>query len=289
MNGETPKLFNVEQVVQTPSGSVPPSPILQNETPKSKAHRIFVYGVFLFVIIVILFLGILNYSNIIPISNFFPNQLGWLPHKTQQDTSTNTKKFPSFPRLTPSESPTIFQYDIEKAKIAVTKYIKDNINSDFLPPNIDVKQNLISNNTLTGTNYTFGAYWKLKDITFNANLHYISGSNEIRDMEFFIAPKDANISSIDSKSSEALTQTYLNNINENQLNFDCGTFKETTNFCEHFTINDTGKKGFGIVKSKDSKNNNILSVFSCFIPKNNSYYDKRTSCLLFREEKPEGL
>ena len=245
---------------------------------------------FLFVgIVLVLFFGILNYFNILRISSVFPNQLGWLPHKPyQQSTSIVLPSPQPIKPQAPSYSPNVFQYDTQKATTILTKYIKDTIKPEFLPSKIEVKQNLISSGKQDGTDYEFGSNWKLKDIVFNATLHYLSQTNYLRDEEFYINPAGIASFTVNNTNSEALARTYLNNIPDS-INFDCGVYQQTTSFCEHLETKDTGKNGFGVVSGKDESNKNTLFIFSCFIPKNDSYYPKRTSCLLFREKDSKGL
>ncbi len=240
-----------------------------------------------FVIVgVLLIFGTLNYFNILPFSQTFPKFLGWLPRQ-EIPSNTSQKEVPSgtLPPPTPFER---FSYDTVTAQKALEVYIKDNIKQEFLPAKIDIQENLISSGKKDGTDYEFGANWTLQDIIFNATFHYIPKTNEFRDMEFYAIPPNPINTPIDSTNSTILVNTYLKNI-PTPITFDCGTFQKNTAFCEHFTDGNTGKRGFGIVESNDETNKKIILVFGCFIPKNDTYYTKRTSCLLFREKYPSGL
>lgn len=199
---------------------------------------------------------------------------------TKQQSPKNSKDLRQIKdAITPSER---FSYDTVEAPKILEKYIRDNIKEEFLPSKIDIQQNLIASGKLDGTDYEFGANWKLGNINFHATFHYISNTNDIRDTEFYIDlpyVKD----NINSVQAETLVETYLKKVPDG-FNFDCGTFKETTKFCEYFVVEEMGKRGFGTVRGKDESNKDILLIFSCFIPKNDLYYNKRTSCLLFREK-----
>lgn len=244
-------------------------------------------GIFeFFFVAVVLFLlfGTLNYFNILPASDVFPDQFSWLPRQTNQ--KEKLLYTPANPVPTPTT--TVFNYDTRKAETLLTQYIKDNIKPEFLPEQIEVKQHLISDGTLKGTDYEFGANWNLENIIFSANFHYLPNSvNQIRDMEFYVNPPSSNIS-IDATNSVLLTKRYLKNLPE-VIDFDCGVFEKSTKFCEYFLEKEAGKSGFGAAEGNDEKGNKIMLIFSCFIPKNDSYYNKRTSCLLFREKDQRGL
>ncbi len=242
-------------------------------------------------VVLMLVFGTLNYFNILSVSDVFPQQLGWLPKQTkiasQGETLQTRQPQKNFSSVS-SPTPTGFQYDVKKAQTLLTQYIKDNIKPEFLPSKIEVKQHLIYDNTLTGTDYEFGANWNLKNATFSANFHYFpNNTNQIRDMEFYVNPFSFNIS-IDATNSVLLAKTYLKNLPE-KINFDCGVFEKNTKFCEYILEKKAGKSGFGTVEGKDESGKNALFIFSCFIPRNDSYYTKRTSCLLFREKDPTKL
>lgn len=96
MNGQPPPQPNVSQTEQQPSSeSSAFSPISSNERPEGKKGLLF--EILFVVIILILVFGILNYFNILRISDLFPNQLGFLPHKPYEqslvsETSTPIKQ-----------------------------------------------------------------------------------------------------------------------------------------------------------------------------------------------------
>lgn len=259
-------------------------------TQASPPHASFIYiGAFIGIVFLILIFT-LNYFNILSISTLLPNQFGWLPHK--EKVAINSKKpNEKFSQNQSAPTPTgyiKFPYDTTRAARILKDYITNNIKETHIPPKIDVQQHLLSTGELKGTDYQFGANWTSDDAIFNAVLHYIKHTNDLRDTEFFIIPQNTKDILVDPTNSARLVKNYLKNIPQT-VNFDCGVFEKTTRFCEHFTINDAGKSGFGIVRGKDNDDSDILFIFSCFFPKNDSYYNRRTSCLLFREKDPTGL
>lgn len=259
--------------------------IPENQNLASSRNRSSIYrGAFFIGLVFLVLIFTLNYFNILPLSALFPNQLSWLPHKEKAQIPTPPPQIPI--SITPTGY-IRFPYDTTKAEKILKDYITDNIKETFIPSNIEVKQNLIATGELRGTDYQFGANWISEDTTFHAALHYVKNANDLRDAEIFITPKNIKGIIVDLTSSAELVKTYFKNLPE-PLNFDCGVFENTTKFCEHFTINFLGKSGFGIVQGKDD-NDDILFIFSCFFPKNDSYYTRRTSCLLFRENDPTGL
>ncbi len=50
------------------------------------------FKIIVFVLVLLLFLALLNYLNIIPLSSILPNQLGWLPHKPYSQNNQNVPK-----------------------------------------------------------------------------------------------------------------------------------------------------------------------------------------------------
>jgi len=261
-----------------------------NVSPTASSRKI--DSIYLVVFIAVVFLALiftLNYFNILPISSLFPNQFGFLPHKEKAVVDNKPDK--ESPKNQIATMPTgyiRFPYDIPKAEKILKDYVTDNIKELLVPSKIEVKQNLLTTGELRGTDYQFGANWRSDNAIFNAALHYIKNTNDLRDAEIFITPKNAQSTPVDSTNSAALIKTYLKNIPET-VNFDCGVFNENIRYCENFTISDTGKSGIGVARGIDESGSDISFIFSCLFPKNDSYYEKRTSCLLFNEKDPSGL
>lgn len=227
-----------------------------------------------------LFFIIFNYFNILPISSLYPKLFGFLPHQKESNVSeiSTVNKQNTSPTPTPS-----FNYDTKKAETLLTQYIKDTIKPEFLPAKIEVKQKLIASGKQEGTDYEFGANWTIdKNAFLQSNFHYKLGTNDTRDIEFSVQLQDMQEAVASAILAGNLIGKYLKNIPVS--NFDCGIYKDTTSFCENFHSLTDGKRGFGLVIGQN-KPNNIVLVFSCFIPKESVYYSKRNSCLLFRENK----
>lgn len=263
----------------------------QNNSMPSVASSQKINPIYLAIFIALVFLVLiftLNYFNIFPISTLFPNQFGWLPNKERAVNDIADKKSPQVQSTITPTGYIRFPYNTQKADKILKDYVTDNIKDTFVPSTIEVKQNLLPTGELKGTDYQFGANWTSGDDTFHAAIHYIKNTNDLKDAEIFIKPLDAQKTPVNQNNSVVLTNKYLKNIPES-LNFDCGTFEETISFCEHFTINDAGKSGFGISEGGGDSSSKVLFVFSCFFPKNDSYYTKRTSCLLFKEKDPSSL
>lgn len=279
--------------------------VLEGEKPREKNSLLkillkdvsaFGTGICLGVICLVLIFFTLNYFNIISLSALLPNGFGWLSHQNNSTYKTNEPDIT--PRITnnsqeqqknrTSLSYVKFSYEDKKAKLILERYIRDNIRENFLPAKIDVQQHLTSSGKLEGTDYEFGSNWQFKNIVFNAVLHYVRLTNDLRDTEFFINPTIPTTLSINAVNTAILINTYLKNIPES-VDFDCGEYKQTIAYCEHFETKDRGKSGVGVVNIKDESVKNTVFIFSCFVPKNDSYYNKRTSCLMFREKDQTGL
>ena len=76
-----------QQSTETMAGGGQPQ---QNNPNKSVFRKVGLLEVFLAVIILLLLFCLLNYFNILQISNVFPNQLGWLPRQQTPKNVTPT-------------------------------------------------------------------------------------------------------------------------------------------------------------------------------------------------------
>lgn len=263
---------------------VPQSQQSPHIASRPKKGLLGVFFIVIFVIITIaLFLGILNYLNILPVSDLWPQQFGWLPHKQSKQYSNVTIVPPvrqSYPTFAPSS--VTFAYDASKADTLLSKYLRDKIKSDYLPSKIEVKHKLIASGKQEGTDYEFGANWTINNIFFQSNFHYEISTNNPSDMQFSIQPQNIKETTSSASLTKTLSATYLKNIPESS-NFNCGVSQTTISFCENFQETALGKEGFGLVIAKAQPNNTIF-IFSCFIPKESVYFNIRTSCLLFNEK-----
>lgn len=105
------------------------------QTQQPESHTAFLIILFAGITLALL-IGILNFFNIIPLSKFFPNYLGFLPNRvyneSQKEKSSSLKEsFSTFPT-----SSATFAYDASKANALLSKYLKDKIKSDYLPSKI---------------------------------------------------------------------------------------------------------------------------------------------------------
>jgi len=187
--------------------------------------------------------------------------------------------------VTPSVN---FTYNTVEAQQILDKYIRDNLKEDAIPTKIEIKQKLLQTGALNAMDNHLGANWKIKDNIFNASLNFIYNSNNLQDISLLAIISDANNSTVNEMFTTTLLKTYFKTAPETQ-DLTCGVFKKNTSFCESFKISEKGKIGFGVERLQQDKETNVLLAFSCFFPKNDSYYTKRTSCLIFREKDPTGL
>lgn len=245
-----------------------------NPQPPKNRINIFPVGVFIGILIILLLLS-LNYLNIISLSNLFPNQLGWLPHKnqsipSQQPTSTQNQNY----------SPNIFQYDTQKAKTILTKYIKDSIKPELLPQTFDIKQGLSIDNSIDeSSTHMFGSFIENTNETITINFHYKENTNKPNDYVVFIQPSNIDKTTITTALANTLIASYFTKPYSPIEN--CNT-NGTTSYCETFKIESDGKKGFGaIIAQNASKSPPELTtiVFTCFIPKDSNKYDEMKSCI----------
>lgn len=241
--------------------------------PPQKRAGIILIGIIIVILLIPILLA-LNYSNIFSLSQLFPNQLGWLPHKTQPvptplPASTQEQNFSS----------NSFQYDTEKAKTILTQYIKDSIKPEFLPDNLEIKQGLSIDNRTEELNHQFGSYFTDNQTTFSINFHYKENTNTPNDFIIFIQPTNVDEATVTQAIANSLTSTYFHNPYSPIDN--CET-KGTTSYCENFKAEFNGKRGFGVLIGQDlSKSPPTLTsiIFTCFVPKESKDYNTQKSCI----------
>lgn len=248
-----------------------------SHTPQAPKHQASKFLVGTSVAILLLFLLLfLNYFNILSLSLLFPNQLGWLPHKTQQVPPLDKSQPTSLPNSNYSSN--IFQYDTEKAKTILNSYVKDNIKPEFLPEKLDTKQGLSIDNRAEDIKYQFGSYLINNNETISINFHYKEGTNIPNDFMIFIQPAKVDKTTVTADLANSLTFSYF--INPFPIE-SCNT-KGATSYCEIFKIEADGKRGFGAIIAQDqSKSPSALTsiVFTCFIPKESKDYTTQKSCI----------
>ena len=165
-----------------PKSQTTVNPVLENPSSKKKSGKIlntiftlifFILGVFLLFLI---FLGILNYLNILPFSAAYPNQLGWLPHRT---SSTQQEKSAQTDTATPVFSPqrnswmakgTLYRYNDNQIEIKVGEKI---IKLEFSSANSMFYKSvtlLLGSNSITNAATTNPIPYTLYDLDQKENL-----------------------------------------------------------------------------------------------------------------------
>jgi len=241
--------------------------------PPQQQTNIFLIGGLIGVLLLFLLL-ILNYFNILSLSRLFPNQLGFLPHREQNNRPI------SQPTHSPTNySPNTFQYDTKKAKKILTQYIKENIKSEFLPQNLEIKQGLYIDNKVSSLKNMFGSYFSKNNAIISINFHYKENTNNPNDFFIFIQLTKLEKVTLTPDIANSLSSSYFINPYSPITNCD---IKGTTSYCETFKIEKDGKIGFGAIIAQDpSKSPPKLTsiVFTCFIPKESKDYDTTQSCI----------
>jgi len=229
-----------------------------------------VVGILSVGIAIMLFFGLLNYFNILSLSKLYPKQFGFLPHRM-------------VPQLTPTQSPnysqTVFQYDVEKAKTIISKYIKDTIKPEFIPQALDIKQGLSIDNRVEDNKRQFGSYFTTSQATFSINFHYKENANTANDFTIFIQPSNVDETTVTQDIANSLTSTYFNNP---YSPVDSCETRGTTSYCEEFKTETGGKRGYGVVFAEDtsvSPPKFTPIVFTCFIPDESKDYNITQSCI----------
>lgn len=243
-------------------------------TQPSKQRAGIILLIIIFFVLLIPIILALNYFNFLPLSQQFPNQLGWLPKKAQPiptplPDSTSTQDYTS----------STFQYDTEKANRIMTDYIKDTIKPEFLPENLEIKQGLSIDNRTENLMHQFGTYYTKDLATISVNFRYKENTNIPNHYIIFIQPPSVNETVVTQATANSLTSTYFNNPFSPIEN--CSV-KGTTSYCENFRIEENGKRGYGVVFGEDttvSPPKFTPFVFTCFFPNESKDYDTRQSCI----------
>ncbi len=252
--------------------------ILRNQNRKKRLAflEVGLFEISFVLIFIVVIFGTLNYFNILSLSTLYPNQLGFLPRKQLTNTKINQKAAVSMP--TPFAS-----YNWNYAQTTLEKFLRDNINPEFLPNKIQGEQGLIATDSGRGTEYEFGAKWETDNEFIVGFFHYGPKTNIPSDMQFFVQVKNKDLPTATQTLTKELSQKYLKDVPAN-VDFECGiTSDKKTSYCETMSNISSGKKGFGIAvsaqKIESPKTFPIVIVFSCFIPKNGIYYNKWNSCI----------
>lgn len=124
-------------------------------TPKDKGNKKgLLFGLIFVGIVLILLFGTLNYFNVLRLSELFPNQLGWLPHRPYQQYNNLT----ILPTIAPPISPT------QQAKQTLTNFLPTILSPVLIPEpsQITIEQD---KNPL---GKTFISSWGIKESTIAA-------------------------------------------------------------------------------------------------------------------------
>ena len=259
--------------------------------PKNKLHALAFLEIGLFeigfvAVILLLLFGVLNYFNILSVSEVFPKQLGWLPRKEVSSGTSQTKLASqgealrgSGEKTAPSPAnftPTTFQYDTEKAKTLLTQYIKDTIKPSLLPANIEIKQATI--NSKIENSSLFFASFNIQNASTAAVFRYDKTVNSTNSLSLSLNLKNLSQFTDTTTLANFLLSTYFSTpLILSDPN--CRMVSESV-FCENFQTTSDGKKGYGmtIIGTPPKSINNI---FTCLIPKESADYASAKSCISF--------
>jgi hypothetical protein len=212
--------------------------------------------VFFAIIAFLLFLGILNYFNLL-------------------SKQTQKKNMPSLTqKLTATANPEAFTYNAEKAKTILTQFIKDTIKPELLPTDIEVKQGLTIDGRTEDVKSEFGSIFTAGNSTISANFHYKEDTNVPNDYTIFIESENIAQTTVTASLANSLLTYYFKNPNTTSS---CQT-KRNGYYCENFQTVTEGKNGYGILTGNDQGKINRI-IFTCLIPKESKDYISFNSCL----------
>jgi len=107
------------------------SPAGKNKLSKLAFWEVGLFEVFFAAIVLVLLFGILNYFNILSVSDAFPNQLGWLPKQAQKKNITDITA--KYTKLAPST---------DEMKALLTQYVRGTIRPELLSGGIKLEKGL---------------------------------------------------------------------------------------------------------------------------------------------------
>lgn len=259
--------MNSQIPTPSPSENPAPSPIPSGVKPEGKKSIVF-ETIFVAVFLIIL-IGILNYFNILKLSEIFPNYLGWLPHKSEQSKQLASPTGGSSNAII---SPT------DQDKQALTSFIPTVIASSYAPKSSsDIV--LVQGKTAKDD---FLAAWSIKD--GKATVRFVSSKDgQIASIYVFLnyilnKPVSADL------AKETVPQFFLPIPKEK---FSCKPLSNDSNYCESFWEEDDGtKKGVGIqqIGASTSETDAVsTTVFFCQFTKESSSYSQKSCSSEFAE------
>ncbi|MBI2613181.1 MAG: hypothetical protein HYW62_00165 [Candidatus Levybacteria bacterium] len=230
-------------------------------------------------VVLFLLFGVLNYFNILPVSDAFPKYLGWLPRQQTKlasqgetlQTKNNPLDYSPVSKPTPQDT---FQYDVKKADTLLTQYLKDNIKPEFLPSKIEIKQGLSIDGRTENIKYEFGSQFSSNTDSFSANFHYRENTNDPNDFTIFIQLGNTQEGTLTPSIANSIASSYFNNP---YAITSCST-KGTSSSCEEFISENDEKKGYGLIFASD-KGKFIPILFTCLVPKTSKDYATQKSCI----------
>jgi len=245
MDGQIPTPPNIGQSEQVPS----PISSLSSQTPKEKRGILFEI-VFVAIFLALIF-GILNYFNILKLSELFPNQLGFLPHRTYQQSQQ-----PSNVTLSPSN----------QAKQTLINFLPTILAPSLFPATMS--NVTIKNNEAEKDSYI--ASWRPKEGIVRVGIQGPLGSKKFMSIDLFY-----NKEKIQSPSPTVeLAKSEINQIFSIRPKgtWRCKNFTDTTLYCENFwDESDDLRKGLGYLLITTKTKGRVIYSF-CEHTKDSNLY-----------------
>lgn len=210
-------------------------------------------------ILIILLIGILNYFNILSISDAFPKQFGWLPRQTTIISKPSTSsKFPAAYQFRPSPKPTIPVPDSIKTDL---KNFTANLLLSSLIANYSAETSKIV--SVDGFMHASISWGTQNGLAINALIDY-DNKNLVTDKHLFIIAPYAQ-PALTPDSTSAIAKHYLTVIPLSP--FSCTSFSTSGSknvFCESFWQEKNGVKR-GVDSSLDSIGK-LITIIYCEYP-----------------------
>ena len=212
------------EIVTLPSQNQKPSdqPSRDVSSQDNKKKTGIFVTVFVGIVAIFLFFVTLNYFNILPFPSLFLDQLGFLPHKTSQQSNNIT--------IAPTASPSISL--LEPAKQILNSYLPTILSSSVFPQSssdINLKEDKGIKQSVSGT-------WDTKDGKAITIFTISPDGKEISELLLFFPHKTT--ASASMESAQLTTPKLFSIIPKGK--WACKTIPNIGNYCENFWEEENG-------------------------------------------------
>lgn len=221
----------------------PSSPNQQSQPARTpilpeRNRGVFVFWIVIATIVIIFSLTILNYFNIVKLSEIFPNYLGFLPHK---DVPNGTSQFQDKETIRIKQGfPTLIPSLTENAKQKLIAYLPTILDTSILPAS---SSGITFTEDQTGPQ-SFIASWKTNEKNIDSSFRMSQDFKKIITADFYVKDSEL-LSSISTETAESKA-TQIFSIEPKGIWGCKKVIVETMLYCENFwEQSENSKRGLG--------------------------------------------